>query len=120
MRFKLDENMPHALAKLLSEKEHDVKTAADEQLSGSRDPAILEAAMLEDRVFWTFDIGFADIRTYPSGKHAGIIVVRLRDQRWSTLRPRAVELLETLDIKILKSSVAIVGESRIRYKRLKP
>lgn len=82
MKVKLDENLPNELMSFLSSFNHDVDTVATENLCGAEDTTVLEAATREGRVFMTFDTDFADIRTYRSGTHAGIVVFRLSDQRW--------------------------------------
>jgi hypothetical protein len=65
----------------------------------------------------TFDTDFADIRRYPPGTHPGIVVFRLRDQRWATLEPPATRLLEQGKLEDLASSLAIVTETRVRLRR---
>jgi predicted nuclease of predicted toxin-antitoxin system len=83
--MKLDENMPADLATLLIKGGHDVHGVVDESLTGSADSVIVQAARREERILMTFDTDFADIRRYPPGTHPGIVVFRLRDQRWATL-----------------------------------
>ena len=48
---------------------------------GEDDPPILQAATNEGRMLMTFDLDFADIRHYPPGSHAGIVVFRQRQRR---------------------------------------
>ncbi len=117
MKFKLDENMPEALVQLLTKAGHDVETAFGERLAGAKDPLILRTAHRESRVLMTFDLDFADIRVYPPGSHAGVVVFRLRDQRWRTLRQPAQRLLEETDLESLRGSLAIVDAARVRYRR---
>jgi predicted nuclease of predicted toxin-antitoxin system len=119
MNFKLDENLPAALAELFRAEGHDVMTVADEALGGSNDPTILQAAASEGRVLLTFDLDFADIRRYPIGSHAGIAVFRLRDQRWAALEKPARQLVETGLLDRLQGSLAIVDESRVRIRTKK-
>jgi hypothetical protein len=62
----------------------------------------------------TFDTDFADIRQYPPGSHAGIVVFRLEDQRWAVLHEPARKLVD-LDIPDrLDRGLAIVDEMRTR------
>lgn len=117
MNFKLDENMPEALVQLLTKAGHDVETAFGERLAGAKDPLILQAAGREGRVLMTYDLDFADIRVYPPGSHAGIVVFRLKDQRWRTLRQPVQRLLEETDLDSLRGSLAIVDAARVRYCR---
>lgn len=71
MRFKLDENLPQALA---------------------------------------------DIRQYPVGTHAGLVVFRLRDQRWAALEGPARQVVDSGVLDRLCRGLAIVDEVRIRVR----
>jgi len=119
LRFKLDENMPRDAATRLGEEGHDVATVVDEGLGGEEDPPVLKAATDERRILLTFDLDFADIRQYPPGTHAGIVVFRLQDQRWTTLKRPLSRLLAQGGLAGLASGLAIVDESRVRYRRPK-
>lgn len=117
MRFKLDENLPNDLAEALRMRGHDVHDARGEGLGGSPDTAVLDAATTEERVFLTFDTGFADVRRYPPGSHAGIVVFRVHDQRWATLRSPVERLVAGDALARLSGGLAIVEETRVRLRR---
>jgi len=117
VKVKLDENMPADLGTLLVKDGHDVHGVLDESLGGSADSVIVEAARREERILMTFDMDFADVRNYPPGTHAGIVVFRLRDQRWATLAPPVTRLLEQGKLEDLATSLAIVTETRVRLRR---
>ncbi len=117
MRFKLDENLPADLAVLLRNEGHDVAAVVGEGLAGEDDPPVLQAAANERRILVTFDLDFADIRRYPPGTHAGIVVFRLQDQRWTALERVARRTLTDSSLNRLAAGLAIVDETRIRYKR---
>jgi predicted nuclease of predicted toxin-antitoxin system len=117
LKFKLDENMPVDLVLLLRTHGHDAMGVAEQGLAGEDDPPVLERAASEDRILMTFDLDFADIRQYRPGTHAGIIVFRLRDQRWKALGKPALRLLENGGLQSLRRGLAVVDEFRIRWKR---
>ncbi|MBI3466739.1 MAG: DUF5615 family PIN-like protein [Planctomycetes bacterium] len=119
MRIKLDENMPADLSNLLLAEGHDVRMVTDEGLGGEDDTPVIQAAAAEARILMTFDLDFADVRQYPPGKHAGVVVFRLRDQRWRSLEPPVRRLLATAALEKLDQGLAIVDESRVRYRRPK-
>ncbi len=108
--------MPSDLTLLLKKEDLDVHTVYDEQLAGSCDESILEAAVKEKRALLTFDVDFADIRKYPPGKHCGIVVFRLPDTRWAALKPRVNQILEWLKSSDLYHCLVIVDRRRIRIK----
>ena len=97
MKVKLDENMPTAMSDLFLRAGHDTATVTEEGLRGADDKQILKKATAEGRIVITFDAGFGNIRKYPIGEHAGIVVFRLRDQRWAILEQPARRFLESGD-----------------------
>ena len=116
MRFKLDENMPADLATRLRLDQHDVTDVVEEGLAGEQDPHILAAASGESRILVTFDLDFADIRHYPPGSHAGIVVFRLRDQRWRTTEQPVNRFPASGILDTVGKGLAIVDETRVRRK----
>ncbi|MCX6045911.1 MAG: DUF5615 family PIN-like protein [Chloroflexi bacterium] len=80
MKFKVDENLPVEVADLLRQAGYDTATVFDEQLNGETDRTIAAVCRLEQRAILTLDIDFADIRTYPPGQYAGLIVLRVKQQ----------------------------------------
>lgn len=109
--------MPAQLAKMLLAGGHDVTRVQDIGLSGEDDPPILEAATAEGRILMTYDTDFADVRNFPPGSHAGIVVFRLSDQTWRSLEGPANRVLSNKGIGRLKGGLAIVEESRVSFKR---
>ena len=116
MKIKLDENMPGAMIELLQSGGHDVATVAGENLEGADDDLVLEKATEEGRLLMTFDVDFGDIRKYPFGSHAGIIVFRLHDQRWSALKEPAERLVDSDLFARLGQGLAVVDELRVRFR----
>ncbi len=80
MDFKIDENLPAAVADACRAAQHDVDTVVGEGLGGKADPTVLDAAHREHRALVTLDVGFGDIRTYAPAKFSGIIVLRPQTQ----------------------------------------
>ena len=76
MRAKIDENMPVDAVGLLVGAGWDTSTVHDEQLVGADDRRVIEACRHEDRVLFSLDLDFADIRTCPPEAWSGIVVLR--------------------------------------------
>jgi len=112
--------MPAAMAELLRQAGHDLRTVTDEGLGGTDDPHLLEAATRERRVLVTFDLDFADIREYFVGSHSGIVVFRLHDQRWAVLEGPARNLISSGILDRICGGLAIVDEARIRIRTGQP
>lgn len=65
----------------------------------------------------TFDKDFADIRTYPPARHAGIVVFRLESQARDHVLEVAGRFLNSLPQSPIAGQLWIVEESRIRVRR---
>jgi len=73
MKFKLDENLPARLTRMLAGAGHDAISVAAQELGGQPDAKVAEVCRREGRVLLTLDAGFADIRAHPPQEHPGII-----------------------------------------------
>jgi predicted nuclease of predicted toxin-antitoxin system len=117
VKLKLDENLPHDLATDLGRRGQDVHTVVEEQLAGRKDPVIVAAATGEDRMLLTLDRGIGDLRRYPPGSHAGIIVLRPVSQDPSSILRLIERLMRTHPLDNLRGCVVIVEPQRIRIRR---
>jgi predicted nuclease of predicted toxin-antitoxin system len=117
VKFKLDENLPVSSARLLAKSGHDVDTVAAEGLTGAADPDLVAAAATEERVLITLDRGLGDLRAYPPGSHAGIVVLRLTDQSAPAVDDAITELANWAGLEVLAGAVAVLqrGMLRIRH-----
>jgi predicted nuclease of predicted toxin-antitoxin system len=116
MRLKLDENLSRRLKSVLENLGHDVKTAADEDLLSRPDTEIAAAANREDRMLFTLDIEFADLRKYAPGSHPGIVLFRPSSFGPLSVNRFIAEFVRSTDLDGLVSCVAIVDAARIRVR----
>jgi predicted nuclease of predicted toxin-antitoxin system len=116
VRFKIDENLPQEVSRLLREHGHDAISVFEQTLSGEKDPILFEVCQNERRVLVTLDLDFANIQAYPPATAAGIVVFRLAQQD----KPRVLEAVEKLIPTFATESVAqqlwIVEKDRIRIR----
>lgn len=117
MRIKLDENLHVDLAAVLATAGHDVDTVADEGLLGAEDASVLAAASGEERLIVTLDRGFGDIRSYPPGDHAGVLVMRLDDHSLPSARAAIENLVRDVDLEDLGGCVAVYSSGSLRVRR---
>lgn len=117
MRIKVDEDLPVQIAHILRAKGYDAATVLEQRMGGWKDPALWHAVQKERRFLVTADKGFGDIRTYPPGKHYGVLLLR-PDQ--DGIQP-VVELLErvltTFSLTDLQSTLTVVTSRGIRIRR---
>lgn len=117
MRLKLDENLPHDLNDELARRGHDVHTVLDEQLGGRSDPTVVQAATEDDRMVMTLDRGVGDVRSFPPGSHAGVVVLRPVSQDPVSILGLVDRLLDAHELEDFRRCVVIVEPHRVRVRR---
>lgn len=116
-RFRKDENLPRNLTDHLARHCHDVDTVLDEQLGGRKDQVAVCAATDDDRILLTLDRGIGDIRTYPPGTHAGVIVLRPASQDPGSILELLDRFLDAHELANLARCVTVVEPRRVRVRR---
>ena len=116
MLFKLDENLPGALAGLFAEAGHDAITVSQQGMTGARDPRVASVCRRERRALVTLDMDFADIRNYPPHDYPGLVVFRLSRHGPGRVLAVAARLLEMLPETSLQGQLWIVEDERIRIR----
>ena len=96
---------------------HDVATVHSQGWSGLGDPDLWRKVSAEGRFFVTADKGFGDIRTYPPGSHAGILL--LRPDRESIVEYRALveSVLERHELDALAGALIVATPRSVRIRR---
>jgi len=117
VKFKLDENLPVSSSAILASAGHDVDTVAAEGLVGAPDQDVVAAATAVGRILISLDRGLGDIRAYPPGTHAGIVVLRLTDQSAAAAIKAVTDLATLTDPDSLAGAVSVLqrGLLRIRH-----
>jgi predicted nuclease of predicted toxin-antitoxin system len=117
MRVKVDEDLPKAATEALRQRGYDVASVVEQGMGGVKDPTLWQAVQAEGRFLVTADKGFADIRFYPPGTHAGVLLLR-PDQ--DGIRP-VMELLERIitnyDLQDLAETITVATPRGIRIRR---
>lgn len=116
MKFKIDENLPSELALDLRAAGHDAETVPEEALAGFLDPPILEKARSEGRILVTMDKGIADVRVYPPGRFAGIVLLRARTSGGGAVLSFARRHLPAVLQHDLARRLCVVSERGIRIR----
>ena len=116
MLFKLDENLPGALAGLFAEAGHDAVTVSEQEMTGAGDPRVAAVCRSEGRALVTLDMDFADIRNYPPQEYPGLVVFRLSRHGPGRVLAVAARLLEVLPGTSLQGQLWVVEDGRIRIR----
>lgn len=116
MKFKIDENLPPEAASILRGAGFGAETVGQEALSGAEDAVIASTSRSEDRILVTLDLDFANIRAYPPGEHAGIIILRMKQQDKRTVLAYVRRLAAALGRRSPAGELWIVDGNRIRFR----
>ncbi len=117
MRVKLDEGLPVSLAERLAKYGIDADTVFAEGPAGRSDPDVLTAAVAENRIAFTLDRGFGNIRTYLPGSHSGIVVFRLDNQSARAVIAAVEDLITRHDLSDLVGAVTVAHRGLLRIRR---
>jgi predicted nuclease of predicted toxin-antitoxin system len=119
VRVKVDEDLPKAAVQMLRHHGHEASSVVEQGMGGAKDHSLWQVVHAEDRFLVTADKGFGDIRGYPPGTHAGILLLR-PDQ--GGIRP-VLEILErtlaAYDLEVLAGAVTVVTPRGVRIRRAK-
>lgn len=116
MTFKIDQNLPSECARLFSGAGLAADSVAEEFLSGAEDNVLIARCLSEKRVLVTLDMDFANIRAYPPGSHAGIVVLRPKSQDKETLLLFLTRILPVLSQRSPEGQLWIAERNRIRIR----
>ena len=116
MWFKIDENLPAEFVEMLRAATHDAQSVLNEGLGGVADDRVAQVCRDEHRAIVTLDLDFADIRAYPPHEQAGLIVLRVEDQRKRHLLVVFGQVVEMLDAEVLTGRRWVVDECGVRIR----
>ena len=81
MLFKLDENVPFILKKIIERLgDHHVDSVFHQNLTGIEDKKLFEHCIKENRILITLDHDFSNPILYPADKIKGVIIIRPKTQ----------------------------------------
>jgi predicted nuclease of predicted toxin-antitoxin system len=117
VKLKLNENIARRVAQALERRGHQADTVIEEGLAGAADEQVLRAAQAEERLLVTLDRGMGDMRAYPPGSHAGILVLRPATQSAASVAALIEEVLSGEELVQLAGTIAIAQPGLLRVRR---
>ena len=117
MKIKLDQNLSQYLREDLTTLKHDVDTVLDQGLSGAADPEVLKAATSHDRILFTLDNDFLDLKKYPLESHSGVVVFRPPRQGALAVGEFVKAFVRSTDLKKYYRRSTVVERTRARVIR---
>jgi hypothetical protein len=114
MKIKLDQNLSRYLRGDLTALNHDVDTVLEQGLSGATDPKVLKAATSHDRILFTLDNDFLDLKRYPLDSHSGVAVFRPLRQGVLAVAEFVRAFVRSADLKKYSRRTTVVERRRAR------
>jgi predicted nuclease of predicted toxin-antitoxin system len=116
-RLKVDEDLPRQIAEMWNAHGHDAVTVPEQGWSGASDDVLWRHIQTEGRWLITADKGFADLRRYPPGAHAGVILLRTTEENRRSYSDLAAAALRRLNLVEIAGAVVVVTHRSIRIRR---
>lgn len=116
MTFLADHDVFAATVRFLRAAGHDVATAAERGLAGAMDPALLQAAAAEGRVFVTRDRHFGGL-VFVQSLGTGVIYLRVLPSTLDVVHAELARVLDLYDAATLLGSFVVVEPGRHRLRR---
>ena len=110
----MDQNLSQYLRDDLIKLKHDVDTVLDQGLSGATDREVIKAATSHDRILFTLDTDFLDLKTYPPDSHRGVIVFRPPRQGALAVAKFVLAFVHSADLAKHYRRTTIVERTRAR------
>ncbi len=117
MKIKIDENLAAAHKLLLARYGHEVADVHDEGLRGVSDTALWQHGCAERRFLVTLDHDFSDVRRFPPGSHAGILLVRTAHPSRNLVAAVLLRVLGETKLEALAGCLVVADEVRTRTRK---
>lgn len=117
MAYKVDEDLPREVADTFAEYGYDATTALRQGWQGMRDNDLWIRVQQDKRWLIIADKGFADLRFYPPGTHAGVVLLRLEEESRRGYTELTRRLLQQLDFETVRGAIVVASHRGIRIRK---
>ncbi len=117
MFFKLDENVPFILKKIIEHSgDHHVDSIFHQNLMGIEDKKLFEHCIKENRILITLDQDFINPILYPTDKIKGIIILRPKTQGKNAVKTLFDKFLTRITIEEIIGKIVIIYPEEIKIR----
>jgi predicted nuclease of predicted toxin-antitoxin system len=114
---KVDEDLPRRIVDLLDARGYEAATVVQQGWQGIPDDVLWPLVQGERRWLMTADKGFADLRRYPLGSHAGVILLRAGREGREAALELAAQALDRLSLDVIPAALVVVTPRGVRVRR---
>jgi len=115
--IKVDEDLPRSTMQFLREHGYDAVNVIEQNMGGWKDPALWKVVQEEKRFLVTADKGFADVRAFPPGKHAGVLLLRPDEDGIRPVLELLQQVLKSYSLENLAGTITVVTPRGIRIRK---
>ena len=117
----LDQNIPFQVADWLrlQRPQWKVVHTKEVELSGKSDEIVFQWAQDKKAIIITFDEDFADQRSFPVGKHYGVVRLRVWPTTIEETQSALSRLIEEFSEDDIREALIIIDRAHIRVRHLK-
>ena len=117
MRVKVDEDLPKAVVQILRRRGYQAVSVVEQGMGGTKDPLLWQVVQAEGRFLVTADKGFGDIRSYPPGTHAGVLLLRPDRDGIQPVMDLLERVIAHYDLQALAGTITVATPRSIRIRR---
>jgi len=114
---KVDEDLPRQIAEMLNAHGHDAVTVLEQGWKGASDDVLWRRIQVEGRWLITADKGFADLRRYPPGEHAGVVLLRSAEESRREYSDLVATALERVNFDEMSGAGVVITRRGVRIRR---
>lgn len=118
MHVKVDEDIPPIAAVWLRERDYEASTVVEQGMGGWKDDALWQQLQIDKQFLITADKGFGDIRVYPPGSHAGLLLLRPDEDGIRPILDLLKMVLSQLDLNQLAETISVATPRGLRIRRV--
>jgi predicted nuclease of predicted toxin-antitoxin system len=119
VKFKLDENVPWILKKLIeSVGNHQVDSVFHENLMGIDDIKLVSLCKKEERILITQDSDFTNIHIFPDDCHCGIILIKNKTQGKKAIQKLFSDFLKSFNLDTVKNNLIIIESNQYKIRNM--
>ncbi len=117
MHIKVDEDIPPIAAIWLQERNYEASTVVSQGMGGWKDDSLWQTIQADQQFLLTADKGFGDIRIYPPGSHAGVLLLRPDEDGIRPILNLLKMVLAQVDLAQLTGAIAVATPRGLRIRR---
>ena len=116
-RVKVDEDLPRQIVDLLIASGYDAASVVSQGWTGIADEVLWSRIQQEGRWLITGDKGFADLRRFRPGSHAGVILLRPQEESRRAYLQLARAAFVELMLDDMAGALLVVTDRGVRIRR---